>query len=356
MKHLFLLLALFCAPAFSQVDVYKQFTPGGDLAGSGSTWNSQIIAPGAVTLAKQANLAADSIPCNATTSPATQTACNPLAVANLMSAVISVIAADFVDTSIPSGLPKTVDGVAIQAGQSVYLGVITGNVGNGIYIAQSSGSWTRATNFPNGYVIPQNCNLAILTLQGTLFGDTVQHIITTSGPITIGTTAITVFTISAPQATPTVAGTTTVTDSISYKAVDLIAPPSAQYDCATFDGGISPTSGGISDDGNAAFTTGPCVVSDPNGHPILNGNGTGPNVTGTGCSLAAGTNTDNAGAIVAAGVDTCTLAFGSAFTTAPHCSVGNIGATVIANLTALPTTAHAIFLSTAAGTFNYICL
>jgi hypothetical protein len=131
------------------------------------------------------------------------------------------------------------------------------------------------------------------------------------------------------------------------------APPATQFDCADFSN--TGTAVTIGDDGNAAGTKGSCVISDTNGHPILNALGTAPAVTGTGCSLVAGS-TDNTGSITATGVDTCTLAFGAAFTNAPHCSIGNLGATVLANLTGQPTTAHAIFATAAAGSFDYTCL
>ena len=360
MKYFILLLALFCGSAFSQTLVYKEFSPGGDLAGTGSTWNSQMIAPGAVTLAKQANLAASSIQCNASSSPATPAACNPLAAANLMSAVLNVAVVDTVDTSIPSGLPKTIDGHIVQAGESVLLEAITGQIGNGIYIAQNSGAWTRATNFPAGYVISQNCNLAVFMRFGTVFSGHTFRLTTSGGTITIGTDVQGWLDSPLAAATATNAGPVKITDASGVISVTgtpsvvMTSTVTTNGDCASFSDAGSGLSGSLSDLGNLV-STGPCVVTDPNGHPLYNGNGTGPTVTGTGCSLTSG-GQDNTGSIVAGGVDTCTLTFGGSFTSAPACTATGVGATVIPYLNALPTVSAAVFKTTAAGTFTYTCL
>ena len=349
MKRLLLAVAAFFMTCMAQAQVYNQFSPGGDLAGAGSSWNVQFLAPGAVTLAKQANFAANSIRGNSGVTGVGQDL-NPLAAANLMSAVLSVVAVSTTNVTL-SGL-QTIDGISLAQGQSVLLIGQTTSADRGIYIVQS-GAWTRAINFPNGYVIAQNCDLVVLVKQGTAFGNTPWRLLTASGSITIGTTAQSWLQMTIPAASPTVAGVAKITESGDKAAGFIVGGTVAHVqDCVDFNDTSTGVSGTISDDGNAGFVTGPCVVSDPNGHPLSVGT---PAVTGTGCTLAAGTNTDNSGAIVAAGIDTCTLAFAGAFTVAPHCAVGNIGATVIANLTALPTTAHAIFLTTAAGTFNYVC-
>lgn len=350
-------LALFltlCGTLSAQV--YNQFSPGGDLTGAGSTWNAQYLGAGTVTLAKQTNLAADSIQCNATSSSATPQACNPLAAANLMSAVLAVDAASASGNITLSGT-QTVDGVALSQGQSVLVGAQTSNTTNGIYIVRS-GAWTLAINFPSGYVIAQNCDLVVHVKAGTLFRNANFHLNTSGGSITIGTSAQSWTLETQVGATVTSAGAVTVTNAAVAQVPSFGTVPAASFDCADFNGVGSPSSLNpvtIGDDGNAAGTTGGCIVGDTGGHPILNGSGTGPMVSGTGCTLTAG-GRDNTGSIVAVGVDTCTLTFGAAFTTTPNCSATGVGATVIPYLNALPTTSAAVFKTTAAGTFTYTCL
>lgn len=346
--------ALFSFASFAQSPVYNQFSCGGDINGSGCTWNNQVISNGAVTLAKQANFAATSIRCNTTTSAATGQDCLPVAVANLMNGVMGVIAVNTVDTAIPSGLPKTIDGVSITNGQPVLFTNITGGVGNGIYIAKTSGAWTRsAQQFPAGYVIAQNCVLLIDVAQGTTFGGTIFQVTTTSS-ITIGTTSISIVQRPYALASSGVNGIVETTDGVSAQPVAVVnLPPDASGDCVSFTTGNDGLLLGDIGDIGGANGTGPCVTSDSNGHIIFGGV---PTVTGSGCSRVAGVTRDNTGTIVATGADTCTVTFSGAFVTAPNCAVGNIGTSVQATLSLAPTTAHVIFVTQAAGSFNYVCM
>lgn len=292
--------------------------------------------------------------CNVSGSTGAPSACNPAQMTVMMRAQLVV---DFICiTNITLSGIQTCDGATTGNGLSGLVIGQTGNITNGIYISNSSSSWARDTSMPAGYVFSKNCDIVVHIRNGTHGGYEYQ-LTTSAGDITVGTTAQFWITSILPQASPTVLGTVFTTAGGSSPAVQVDLTPAQNsgnpFDCPSFN---ATTNGTIGDYGNAAGTVGGCVTADPNGHPRLNGNGTGPSVTGTGCSLASGTNTDNAGSITATGIDTCTLAFGSAFTVAPHCAIGNIGATVISNLTANPTTAHAIFATTAAGTFDYVCL
>jgi hypothetical protein len=177
------LLCLLAAGATAQDIVYYQFAPGGDLFG---TWNSQTIAAGAVTLAKQANLAADSIQCNATSNPATAQACNPLAVVNMQSDKVTV---NFVATgNITLSGTQTIDGVVAPNGSAVLAAGQTSSVNDGFYIVNTSGAWTLAINFPSGYVIAAGCNVAVEILGGVQYAGS-TWILNTSSAVTIGTSA-----------------------------------------------------------------------------------------------------------------------------------------------------------------------
>lgn len=79
------------------------FSPGGDLTG---TWSSQTIAAGAVTLAKQANHAANSIQCNNTGSPATAVDCTVAQVNTLLGL-----------STVLTGTTGSIGGGALVAGQ-----------------------------------------------------------------------------------------------------------------------------------------------------------------------------------------------------------------------------------------------
>jgi hypothetical protein len=370
MKILRTLLAFtLLAPSLVFAQASGLFQPGGDLAGSGSTWDYQVIAPGAVTLPKQAALLANTIQGNNSNSPATPQALNPLQVNNLLAAVVGVDAicdgssagltgfsgVTVTGTTLPSGTAGSCDGHGLNAaGETVLItGYTTNSQLNGIYVVGAT--WQRAVNFVGS--IAANCEVIVVPRFGTLYTG-IHWYLNTSSAVTVGTTGQGWSIMRYPAATSTTGGVVTVTQSLA-KVVALNQTPAHQYDCVDYDDATTGVSGTVMDDGNAAFSTGPCVVSDPNGHPLLTGNGTPPTVAGTGCSLTSGSR-DNTGSIVATGADTCTLTFGGSsaavFTTAPNCSVAGVGATVLPYLNALPSTSAAVFKTTAAGTFAYTCL
>jgi len=204
MKKLAVLLAFL--PMLAVAQVYNQFSPGGDLAGTGSTWNSQVITNGAVTLTKMANVignaggtATPALIGNNTSVSSTPAALTPLQVTNVASLVMNVtVACDgtclpnfsgvtVTGTTLPSGLSTTVDGVSLIAGQTVLItGYTTNSQLNGIYIAET-GTWVRAVNFVGS--IAQNCDVDVTIRQGAVYGGASFYLVTTGSAITIGTTA-----------------------------------------------------------------------------------------------------------------------------------------------------------------------
>lgn len=364
-----LLLLLLLSDAFAQGGSTGINGSGANGGGGGGTFGpltgdvttptagatNTTITASAVTNTKLANMNANSIKCNSTPGAAAPTDCNPLQVANLVGAMVL---ADVVATTnlTNSGL-QTIDSAAGFSGEVVLEVGQTSSIQNGLWV-MNTGAWTRPVNFPSGYVIAQFCTLQIAIGRGSLQQGTWWRLSTQSAALTIDTSNLSWTQALLRAATTTLAGTVRLTDTGNPAAGMTLSPSSAGgqvNDCMA----ATTVNGSIGDVGNASQSLfGPCIISDQNGHPILSALLTPPVVTGTGCTLAAGTNSDNTGAIVATGLDTCTLTFaGTGFLyAAPHCSIGNHGATVLANLTALPTAVHAIFATAAAGTFEYTCL
>lgn len=80
---------------------------------------------------------------------------------------------------------QTIDGVAVAAGDRVLVRLQTTVSQNGIYVV-SSGAWVRSTDFDaNSEVLGASCFVS----EGTSLGNTVW-VMTTDGPITLGTTAL----------------------------------------------------------------------------------------------------------------------------------------------------------------------
>ncbi len=351
-------------PALAFAQSFGVFQPGGDLAGAGSTWNNQVIAPGAVTLAKQAtvvgNVSGTPTPAiigNNTSTAATPAALAPLQVANVLSAVLSVnnvcigtcltafSGVTITGTTLPSGLTTAVDGTTLSAGQTVLItGYTTNAYLNGIYIA-GTGTWTRAVNFIGS--IAANCDVAVIVRNGTTYQGHMFKLGTGSA-ITIGTTAQVWSDAPIASATNTTFGTVKVS-ATGNTTVASTGGVAAVNDCVSF----GDTNGSITDYGDALDTTGPCIVGDAHGHVVFDVGP--PSVSGSGCSLTSG-GRDSTGSVVATGADTCTVTFSGAFAIAPNCTATGVGATVIPYLNALPTTTAAVFKTTAAGTFTYHCL
>ncbi len=82
---------------------------------------------------------------------------------------------------------QTIDGYSAIAGDRILVTAQSSGVNNGIYVVQT-GSWTRATDFnTTGYA---DYGLLIWVQNGSVDGGTVWKL-TTTGPITIGSTALT---------------------------------------------------------------------------------------------------------------------------------------------------------------------
>ena len=287
-------------------------------------------------------------------------ALTPLQTANLLGAqlAVQVICDNPCSATIPSGT-GTFDGISLTTGQTVLLLGLSTAANDGIYIV-GSGTWTRAVNFTGS--IAQNCNITVFAEQGTKYGGHTWRLVTTSA-ITIGTTAQTWFdaTLALATTTASTSGSGGAIRQVSetqangnVSTITELAPVPNQFDCA----GFANSAGSIEDAGNAAGTVGSCAITDANGHPIFNGNGTGPTVTGTGCTKVTGA-TDTRGSVVTTGADVCTITWGAAFTTAPIVGVSGSGAngpTVLPWVSTAATTSAVIVSTQAAGTFNYVAL
>jgi hypothetical protein len=319
----------------------------GDVTTSGS--NVTTIAANAVTNAKAAQMAAASIKCNSTGSTANATDCNPLQVANLMGAVLSVDIATTANITL-SGT-QTIDGDAsLVIGQIVLVKNQTTASQNGFYV-YSAGAWPRAANFPAGYVIPEFCNLNVFVANGTAFGGSHIRLLTTGGTITIGTTSQTWIQTTFPNATTTVAGLVYATDAVSFNLPVAVyakqgAPVVTIGDCA----GFNTLSGDVGDLGDAAGNDGFCVVSDANGHALLqNASGTGPTANHGTLDTAA---SDQRGIVTGLStVTSLTITFNAAWTYAPSC--GSVPAPTVSPT--VSTTAVTFTIPSTTGTFNYWC-
>jgi hypothetical protein len=129
-------------------------------------------------------------------------------------------------------------------------------------------------------------------------------------------------------------------------------------DCASFFDNV----GTITDYGTpVVFNEGPCVISDANGHPRLQGNGTAPTITAhtgtTAGTLVAGSS-DNKGIITGnTAITAITLTFATAMPTAPVCTANTSVSGTTVYVPSAPTTAAVTFdLSSAlTGVIYYLC-
>ena len=336
-----------------------------------------------------ASVLPNTILANPTNANATAAAYSPLYITNMQAATsnaqVYVTLGTGAGQSPAYGSGQVIDGVTLAVGMEVFAGVATsgqtcgsgttsngtggaiGGGGNsgycvGKWTVVASGPWTRPVDYPDAYAFAANCNYAVEILSGTLYKGSVWRLVG-SGSVDLAVLTFSNATLAAASVSPnpsnatygSVLATTGVQswNGTSGEIVPVIAAPvHAAFDCISAD---NTTTGGIGDEGNAAGTQGNCTTADPNGHPYLNGNGTAPTVSGTGCSLVSGSQ-DNRGSIVATGADTCTLNY-AAFTTAPVCVVSGVGGTAVAPyVNAAPGTGSAVFKTAAAGTFAYVCL
>lgn len=286
--------------------------------------------------------AAYSIVGNQTATPGLQASLNPLSAANLMSAVIAV---DVVATSnITLSGPQTIDGIALVAGNTVLAATQTSSVNNGIYVVQA-GAWTRAVNFPSGYVIPQNCDLVIYVRNGNVFSGR-TFFINTASAITIGTTGFLPTTVST-TATTTRSGTVTVTGG--NVASSFGGSSSTSTDCVSFNDGA----GSINDLGDVNSIKGPCAVENSaTGHLVLQNGGFHPTAsTGT-----LNTNsTDHWGIVTGLAAATAvTITFATAYPNTPACSANDSASTAV-GITAISGSSVTFSMTALTGTLYYTC-
>lgn len=350
-----LLFALLLLPLISSAQVYPYFAPGGALSGGATSQNVNLnqsaFILGNLPQANTVSAAAQTIQGNATSGATANQALNPLAVANMISAVIAV---NVVATSnlLLNGA-ATIDGVVLTGGEFVLADAQTTSSQNGIYVANLSGAWSRATNFPSGYIIQQNCLIVIEIRDGTVYSGRNFYVPTSSGPITIGTTGFTP-TVVSQQASATRLGLVELAGG-SGSAVEMNGIVATANDCAGFPTAGASTQAGVSDAGDANGNTGNCAVENPlTGHLVLNNNGN------PGPTSSAGTinvkSTDHWGIITGlSGATTVTLTFAASFTNAPGCTANDNASPPTAIGVSTSATAVTFTMSALTGTLYYDC-
>jgi len=85
-------------------------------------------------------------------------------------------------------------------------------------------------------------------------------------------------------------------------------------------------------------------------------NGTAPAVSGCGTGTLATGSTDVAGTFTATGATGCTLTFGTAYATAPSCTVTELTVNTAARTTTVSTTALVVASGTSGSTYSYVCM
>jgi hypothetical protein len=260
MKKIAAILLSALLPAFAFSQAYGVFQPGGDLTG---TWNSQQIATNAITLSKMATVVGTA---GSTSTPAlignnTSTATTPIALTPLQvnamlgtSMAVSAICDSYclntifggggsTGTTLPSG-GATVDGVVMVQGQTVLItGYIINTYLNGIYIVNTSSTWTRSNNFVG--TLPQNCDVAVFVRSGNVYGGDIFSLATTSGAITIGSTAQTWTLSNSVGALP---GASTITlnppTGSATVTVQAVSPNSSTGEVLNIQSGVGTESSG----------------------------------------------------------------------------------------------------------------
>jgi hypothetical protein len=153
-----LLLSIVASVANAQV--FNQFECGGDLSGSGCTWNNQILGVGVVTDAKSslADKPSVGLACDAT--------CGNLTLSGV----------------------QTIDGVLGTAGTTLVLASAQSTASqNGPWIMQT-GAWTRPTWYPSGGTTQSFQFITTFVRLGTVYSGSIWRM-TTNGAITIDTTS-----------------------------------------------------------------------------------------------------------------------------------------------------------------------
>jgi len=189
MKNLIRLLALL--PSIALAQVWPYFAPGGDLAPPPtSTAVSQTIAAGVVSNSKLASMANGTLKCNASGSTGAPQDCDALTVQVIAAYMVAVNYSSVAAVASLSGVQNiTLPSQSIISpvnGDSVLLTAQSTASQNGPWIVNTSGAWTRPTNyFVSGSVIPSLCAISV-TDKTTNARYTLD---TTGGAITVDTTS-----------------------------------------------------------------------------------------------------------------------------------------------------------------------
>lgn len=337
-----------------QTGVTKNITPA-----QMATYVGNNLPAGSVTLADQANLPAFTFQGNNTASSAAPVAFNPLAATNMMNVGMVAGHVSAAGNITLSGL-QTIDGIALQAGETILVAAQTTQSQNGIYIV-SSGAWTRAPFFPAGYVLPAFCDITVFIPRGTA-GQGFTYWLANSSAVTVGTTAQNWVNRSIQQGSATVLGLVRVTTTGNTTVASMVGAPTgiggAVNDCVSF----ASVSGDIGDQGDSIGTTGPCVTSDPiTGHPNMSDFNTPPTVsTGT---LAAASSDEHGQITGLTAATTVTLTFSGKWVVpqsggtarAAHCTANDSAASIV-GVTPNANGLSVVFTMTAlTGSLSYLC-
>ena len=82
---------------------------------------------------------------------------------------------------------ETIDGVSTSTGDRILVVSQSAGAENGIYVANNSGAWTRATDFDAAGDLSQGNSLMVI--EGNSYSNT-EWFLSTAGPYTVGTTAL----------------------------------------------------------------------------------------------------------------------------------------------------------------------
>jgi len=301
--------------------IYNSFAPGGALSGTNTSQtvnlSTGVFIQGNLPLSNLATIPAASILSNTSGSSATPQANNPLAIANLQQAVISVALTSTANVTL-SGV-QTLDGVSTVVGSVVLLTNQSTASQQGLWLV-NSGAWTRPVNFPTGYVIPQNCQLDVLVNGGNTFKGHYFRLQTLdSSNVTIDTTSQTWIDF-LPQANLTLVGAVKATQpqaNNTWAVMTNNTPVSNAFDCVFYNaaGTAGTNAYFVLDAGNTAGKFGGCALEEvTTAHILATGTGTKPTASAGTVSNGSSDNKFTVTGLSAA--TSVTVTFNHGFTTA----------------------------------------
>jgi hypothetical protein len=280
---------------------------------------------------------------NVTGSTAIPQKVNPLALGNLMEATFGVDLATTANTTL-SGT-QTVDGIFSGNGLVVLVTQNTGNITDGFYITNSSGAWTRAPNFPAGYVINQGCVVLVKVRIGTVNGGN-TFFLNTASPITIATTAQNWQSVNEQGSSSKFGKVKVPANNATVPSVNTIGINA--FDCANW----QDTVGTIADTGNALNgVQGGCALENTTSGGLI--------LDGSPPTSSAGTidpnSVQNRGRVTGlTAVATVTITFAVTFGYVPSCFGSNSAGTAV-GVSAASATAVTFTMVALTGTLYYTC-